>query len=242
MWAHSSPGADAARIIVGSTARGDPGNRGKNYTCGHRSAQFLPDRNFAFTWGSPLGFVRCSERGPADPLRPWLLRQNCNRRGQAVLVESPGRGCCESATIAGVGAYFDWWDGSERRVLVLDGEQLTVGSAPDNDVVIDDPSVSRVHAILHQLNGRWFMEDCGSRNGTVVNGRRLTSTQPLRPADEVLLGRARLQFGGQTSPSGKPTEAVVERPAITAREHDVLVALCVPLAQRRRVHGTGDGP
>ena len=129
-----------------------------------------------------------------------------------------------------MGAYFDWWDGSERRVLVLDGEQLTVGSAPDNDVVIDDPSVSRVHAIVHQLNGRWFVEDCGSRNGTAVNGRRLTSMQPLRPADEVLLGRARLQFGGQVSPSGKPTEAVVERPAITARS-----TMCwLPSARRSR--------
>ena len=149
---------------------------------------------------------------------------------RAVLVDSTGRGPCDSATITAVSAYFDWWDGSERRVLVLDGDRLTVGSAPDNDVVIDDPSVSRVHAIVHQLNGRWFVEDCGSRNGTAVNGRRLTSTQPLRPADELLLGRARLQFGGQTSPSGKPTETVVERPAITAREHDVLVALCSPLA------------
>ena len=174
--------------------------------------------------------MRCPERARANRLRPWPRRQNCNRprpgcsgRFDRARVWRFGQHC-------GVGAYFDWWDGSERRVLVLDGEKLTVGSAPDNDVVIDDPSVSRVHAIVHQLNGRWFVEDCGSRNGTAVNGRRLTSMQPLRPADEVLLGRARLQFGGQVSPSGKPTEAVVERPAITAREHDVLVALCSPLA------------
>ena len=50
--------------------------------------------------------------------------------------------------------------------MLLDGERLTVGSAPDNDVVVDDASVSRMHALLHQLNGQWFIEDCGSRNGT----------------------------------------------------------------------------
>ena len=77
-------------------------------------------------------------------------------------------------------AYFDWWDGRERRALLLDGERLTVGSAPDNDVVVGDASVSRIHALLHQLNGTWFIEDCGSRNGTAVNGHQLTSMHPLR--------------------------------------------------------------
>lgn len=127
-------------------------------------------------------------------------------------------------------AYFDWWDGRERRVLLLDGERLTVGSAADNDVVIGDASVSRIHALLHQLNGRWFIEDCGSRNGTAVNGQQLTSMHPLRSTDEVRFGRARLMFCGQVSASGNPTDAVVERPSVTAREHDVLVALCRPLA------------
>jgi hypothetical protein len=129
-----------------------------------------------------------------------------------------------------VSAYFDWWDGRDRRALVLDGERLTVGSAPDNDVVVADPSVSRIHALLHQLNGRWFIEDCGSRNGTAVNGVQLASMHPLRPADEVRLGRARLVFGGQPSAGGNPTDAVVERPPITARERDVLIALCSPMA------------
>jgi hypothetical protein len=129
-----------------------------------------------------------------------------------------------------MGVYFDWWDGRERRVLMLDGERLTVGSAADNDIVVDDPSVSRVHAVVQQLNGRWFVEDCGSRNGTSLNGRRLTSMVPLHTGDEVLLGRARLQFQGQVSMAGRPTDAVVQRPAVTPREHDVLVALCSPLA------------
>ena len=127
-------------------------------------------------------------------------------------------------------AYFDWWDGRERRALLLEGERLVVGSAPDSDVVVGDASVSRIHVLLHQLNGRWFIEDCGSRNGTVVNGRPLTSLHPLRPNDEIRLGRARLVFCGQPSVGGNPTDVVIERPPITPREHDVLVALCRPLA------------
>ncbi len=127
-------------------------------------------------------------------------------------------------------AYFEWWDGRERRALLLEGERLVVGSAPDSDVVVGDASVSRIHVLLHQLNGRWFIEDCGSRNGTVVNGRPLTSLHPLRPNDEVRLGRARLVFCGQSSMGGNPTDVVIDRPPITPREHDVLVALCRPLA------------
>jgi hypothetical protein len=129
-----------------------------------------------------------------------------------------------------VSAYFDWWDGRERRALLLDGDRLIVGSAPDSDVVVGDTSVSRIHAMLHQLNDRWFIEDCGSRNGTAVNGHLVTSLHPLRPNDEIRLGRARLIFCGQPSAGGNPTDVIAERPPITAREHDVLVALCRPLA------------
>lgn len=115
-------------------------------------------------------------------------------------------------------------------MLLLEGERLTVGSAPDNDVVVDETSVSRVHAVVQQLNGRWFIEDCGSRNGTSVNSRRLTGMVPLSSDDEVTVGRARLRFHGQVSRGGRPTDVVVQRPAVTPREHDVLVALCAPLA------------
>src|SRR5262245_39608249 len=74
-----------------------------------------------------------------------------------------------------VSAYFDWWDGTQRRALLLDGDQLIVGSAPGSDVMVGDNSVSRIHAMLRHLNGCWFIEDCGSRNGTSVNGHRIAS-------------------------------------------------------------------
>jgi DNA-binding NarL/FixJ family response regulator len=63
-----------------------------------------------------------------------------------------------------------------------------------------------------------------------VNQRRLTGMVALQSDDEVTLGRARLQFHGQVSRAGRPTDVVVQRPAVTPREHDVLVALCAPLA------------
>ena len=126
-------------------------------------------------------------------------------------------------------AYLEWWEGRERRVAPLEGERLTLGSAPDNDVVVDEPSVSRVHAVFQFLNRTWFVEDCGSRNGTFVGAGRIASMHALRPGDEVRVGRVQLRFAGQPSPSGKATEGVIESPAVTARERDVLLALCAPL-------------
>ena len=114
--------------------------------------------------------------------------------------------------------------------LLLDGERLTVGSAPDNDVVVDERSVSRVHAVLHRMNGHWFIEDCGSRNGTSVNAHPSRRCGRSATADEVRLGRARSCSGVRHRPAGRRPTRSIERPPVTAREHDVLVALCRPLA------------
>ena len=130
----------------------------------------------------------------------------------------------------GVGAYLEWWDGQERRVLPLESDRVTVGSSLTNDVVIDEPSVSRVHAILQLISGTWVVEDCGSRNGTFVQGKRIPSLHPLRPGEELRLGRVQLRLSGHPSAGGKETEADTAQPALTARERDVIVALCAPLA------------
>jgi DNA-binding NarL/FixJ family response regulator len=52
----------------------------------------------------------------------------------------------------------------------------------------------------------------------------------LSSNDDVTFGRARLTFHGHVSRSGRPTDVVVQRPTVTPRERDVLVALCAPLA------------
>jgi predicted component of type VI protein secretion system len=127
-------------------------------------------------------------------------------------------------------AYLEWWDGRERHVFSLDTDRVTIGSSLTNDVVIDEPSVSRLHAIMQVVGDTWVVEDCGSRNGTFVAGRRIPTMHALRSGDELKLGRVLLRLGGVASTGGKQTEAVVEGPALTPRERDVLYALCAPLA------------
>jgi hypothetical protein len=77
------------------------------------------------------------------------------------------------------------------------GQQVTlrlgksyVGRSPENQIHLDDPDVSRRHAEIMWDGARCTVTDLSSRNGTFVNGRRLTPNWPetLRPGDRVLFG------------------------------------------------------
>ncbi len=70
----------------------------------------------------------------------------------------------------------------------------TLGRAESARVVLDDSSVSAHHAMLRPVDGGWAIEDLGSRNGTLVNGRPVTSQVTLSCGDGVQLGRVRLRL------------------------------------------------
>lgn len=73
---------------------------------------------------------------------------------------------------------------------------LTIGRDRTNDIVLDDSTVSRRHAILNYVEGRWLLEDRGSVNGTFVNGLRVAygAQHPLRDGDRIGVGSASLVF------------------------------------------------
>src|SRR5262245_37936120 len=63
-----------------------------------------------------------------------------------------------------------------------------------SDVFADNPGVSRFHAQLECVGGRYSVEDKGSRNGTYVNGQRLTGRAPLRSGDRLGIAGVELTF------------------------------------------------
>jgi hypothetical protein len=73
-------------------------------------------------------------------------------------------------------------------------ERTTIGRSPENDIFLDDVTVSRKHAVLVQSNGEFRIEDLGSLNGTFVNRRRIDSATRLQSGDEVQIGKYRLSF------------------------------------------------
>ena len=71
----------------------------------------------------------------------------------------------------------------------LPDTQLRVGRLPDNELVIDEPSVSRHHALISPSRYGHTVADLESRNGIWVNGQRaIDAPVPLRHGDEVELG------------------------------------------------------
>lgn len=112
---------------------------------------------------------------------------------------------------------------------VLQGPRATLGRT-GADVVLDDPTVSRLHAVVAEVSGGWVLEDLGSRNGTYVNGRRVAGPVALRDGDVVRLGTCHAMFqAGPADPRATTTEPTHPAPVLTTRERDVVVALCRPL-------------
>jgi signal transduction histidine kinase len=70
---------------------------------------------------------------------------------------------------------------------------LTIGRSRQNDVCLDDPSVSRVHARIRLLDGSYVMEDNGSLHGTLVNDKRIVS-QLLAANDVIQVGIYRFRL------------------------------------------------
>jgi predicted component of type VI protein secretion system len=119
---------------------------------------------------------------------------------------------------------------AERRVE-LAGNRVTIGTASENTISVDDPAVSHLHAVFERFDAGWCICDLGSSNGTWLNSQRIWSQQRLRDGDEIRLGQTRLVF---RDPHARDPATEVEDapPAITSRERDVLVALCLPLLAR----------
>lgn len=83
----------------------------------------------------------------------------------------------------------------------LNKDIVTLGRDITNDIVINDPEVSRHHMRLTRGAGGFTLEDLGSTNGTFVNGQRLTGARPLRPGDMVGLGETvTLAYESVTAP------------------------------------------
>jgi ABC-type multidrug transport system ATPase subunit/ABC-type multidrug transport system permease subunit len=75
------------------------------------------------------------------------------------------------------------------------GQVLTIGRTRANDVVLDDPLVSRQHATL-ELGRPAVLRDLNSFNGTFVNGQRLQGSIQLNPGDEVIFGNQTFMWDG----------------------------------------------
>lgn len=135
--------------------------------------------------------------------------------------------------------YLSRWDANAgQRCWPLQAAVMTIGRAAFTDVVIEgDPLVSRLHAKLERVGGVWTIVDDGlSRNGTFVNGRRVSGRVRLHDRDEIRVGTSVLTYCAPAEPDGLHTLVGEPLPAgvrLTAAQRAVLVALCRPYRDDR---------
>jgi hypothetical protein len=80
------------------------------------------------------------------------------------------------------------------RIFTLERVAINIGRRPDNHLLIDDPRVSRVHAQIRAIRGRYVIFDLDSTGGTYVNGERIRQC-PLTPGDVISLSSLPLVYG-----------------------------------------------
>lgn len=81
-----------------------------------------------------------------------------------------------------------------KRHVKLEKPVVSIGRQLDNDVVLDETTVSRKHLQLRWRFGRFVAHDLGSRVGTIVNGKQI-STCVLQAGDVIMVGNAAIIYG-----------------------------------------------
>jgi hypothetical protein len=84
-------------------------------------------------------------------------------------------------------------DGAPRVRFDLGAALISIGRASDNDVIVDDPEVSRHHCQLKLQHGAYSLADLGSRNGSWVNDQQVSEVA-LGPGDSIRIGSTEIEF------------------------------------------------
>ncbi|HKV89533.1 MAG TPA: prolyl oligopeptidase family serine peptidase [Candidatus Dormibacteraeota bacterium] len=79
------------------------------------------------------------------------------------------------------------------RIVALPNQMVTIGRAPDNDLVVGDPATSGHHGRIELRGGNFWISDLGSTNGTQVNGEAVIEKQ-LSDGDRIAIGQSAIRF------------------------------------------------
>jgi pSer/pThr/pTyr-binding forkhead associated (FHA) protein len=124
-------------------------------------------------------------------------------------------------------------DGDQRLLDLAGMERLSVGRGAGNELSLPwDTEVSRLHAELEAIAGEWTVSDDGlSRNGTFVNGNRISGRTRLRDGDLLRVGQTSIAYRRPEAEDSMPTRVAGPHLALTdlpPTQRQVLVALARP--------------
>ena len=105
------------------------------------------------------------------------------------------------------------------QTVNIGAKTISIGRSPDNDIVVDDPTVSRHHARITVQDGKYQVQDLGSTSGTKVGGKDVTLAQ-IASGDTIKLGNTEIGFNGagkyqEKFPAREEAKAPVGNPGDT---------------------------
>ena len=172
-----------------------------------------------------------------------MMTRNCPRCGVALRVESRFCPACgqaldqgqtamalDSVSLSGPGLIIRVV-GEPQREVTLDRSPLTMGRAPDNDIVLMHGFVSAHHGQFERQGAVWHYTDLGSTNGTYVNGQRQEHT-PLHNGDVLRIGETQGNSVGLTFRATAETGMSVYQQVVSQA-----MAGSAYSASRERAHG-----
>lgn len=77
--------------------------------------------------------------------------------------------------------------------FLINSDRTTIGRSPENEIFLDDITVSRKHAEILRVEGKYLLKDCGSLNGTYVNGK-IENEATLFDGVELNIGKFKMHF------------------------------------------------
>ena len=81
----------------------------------------------------------------------------------------------------------------KNQKFILVGKSIILGRSDEANIVLDDVTVSRTHAVISKESNTWKITDKGSLNGTYVNFIRISDTK-LSAGDDIQIGKYRFTF------------------------------------------------
>ncbi|MDR1464544.1 MAG: FHA domain-containing protein [Oscillospiraceae bacterium] len=102
-----------------------------------------------------------------------------------------------------------------RDRILLKRWENSVGRSPRCDVVLNYPTVSRMHAVIARRQGAWILVDTGSRTGTTQNQTAVEKRATLRQGDTIAFGSAVYLFydSREEHPAGQPAQSAPQETA-----------------------------
>ncbi len=120
----------------------------------------------------------------------WLIYQDMRATRAAIADRQRQHGSIRAARL-------DEDLAAEQIVFPL-SPVTSIGRATSNTVVLEDDYVSNEHALLMLRGQQWWLEDLNSRNGTLLNGARLTEATVISPGDVIVIGNMQLKVDPST--------------------------------------------